>query len=238
MSIAVFSDIHANLEALEAVIEDARSEGADRFVCLGDIVGYNADPAACLDLVRDLCDPCIRGNHDEMASSDAPLTGINEMARTAMVWTRAQLDDDRRAWLADLPMLKDEEDATYVHASLLAPAEWNYIYDEASARRHLSLQKRRVCFVGHTHMPNSWRVTDSLMTTENGDDIALDDESRVLVNVGSVGQPRDGDPRASYALYDPEADVVHLRRVPYEVAITQAKIRAAGLPEALATRLS
>jgi diadenosine tetraphosphatase ApaH/serine/threonine PP2A family protein phosphatase len=238
MIIAILSDIHANLEALEAVVADARGEGADRFACLGDVVGYNADPVACVDLVRALpCLPCIRGNHDEMAAGDRALLGINSMAFTAMTWTRLQLDDERRSWLGGLPLFHEEPDAVYVHASLDDPAGWHYVHDAKEAAANFAHQSRRVCFIGHSHQPGGWRDDGSSVKKGQGESFTIADDDRWLVNVGSVGQPRDHDPRASYALYDIEAGTVRLRRVSYDVGAAQAKILAAGLPESLAKRL-
>jgi len=238
MIIAVFSDIHANLEALAAVVADARREGAGRFACLGDVVGYNADPVACIDLVRELpCLPCIRGNHDEMAAGDRALLGINAQAFAAMTWTRRQLDPERRAWLGGLPLLHEEPDAAYVHASLDAPQDWHYVHDTQEAAANFAHQSRRVCFIGHSHQPGGWCDDGQGVSVGRGDSFAFAAGERWLVNVGSVGQPRDRDPRASYALYDVDGGDVRLRRVAYDVAAAQAKILAAGLPEQLARRL-
>lgn len=238
MIIAVLSDIHANLEALEAVVADARREGAGRFACLGDVVGYNADPVACVDLVRGLpCLPCIRGNHDEMAAGDRALLGINAQAFAAMTWTRGQLDAERRAWLGGLPLLHEEPDAVYVHASLDAPQDWHYVHDAREAAASFAHQSRRACFIGHSHQPGGWRDDGQSVKRSQGESFALAAGERWLFNVGSVGQPRDHDPRASYALYDVEAGEVRLQRVAYDIAAAQAKILAAGLPEQLARRL-
>lgn len=238
MIIAVLSDIHANLEALEAVVADARREGAGRFACLGDVVGYNADPVACVDLVRGLpCLPCIRGNHDEMAAGDRALLGINTQAFAAMTWTRRQLDAERRAWLGGLPLLHEEPDAVYVHASLDAPHDWHYVHDAREAAASFAHQSRRACFIGHSHQPGGWRDDGQSVKRSQGESFALAAGERWLFNVGSVGQPRDHDPRASYALYDVEAGEVRLQRVAYDIAAAQAKILAAGLPEQLARRL-
>jgi diadenosine tetraphosphatase ApaH/serine/threonine PP2A family protein phosphatase len=238
MIIAVLSDIHANLEALAAVVADARGEGAGRFACLGDVVGYNADPVACVDLVRGLpCLPCIRGNHDEMAAGNRALLGINRQAFEAMTWTRLQLDEERRAWLGGLPLLHEEPDAAYVHASLHEPAAWHYVHDAQEAAASFAGQSPRVCFIGHSHQPGGWRDDGHGVKRGQGESFELAAGERWLVNVGSVGQPRDHDPRASYALYDADGGHVRLRRVAYDIASAQAKILAAGLPEQLAKRL-
>ncbi len=238
MRTAVFSDIHANIEALESVVNDAVAHGAERFVCLGDVVGYNADPVACIDMLRKRSDwICLQGNHDAMAAGIDSLHGINSQAKASMLWTRKRLSSDMITWLTELPLVHDDEHATYVHASLPAPASWVYVRDAFSARRHFGAQTAEVCFIGHSHHPGGWRQTDDDPVMEKGDHWSLGDR-HLLINVGSVGQPRDGDPRACYCLYDTDARNVTMIRIAYDVAAAQAKILAAGLPAAIAERLN
>jgi diadenosine tetraphosphatase ApaH/serine/threonine PP2A family protein phosphatase len=234
---AVFSDVHANIEALEAVVNDAVERGAEQFVCLGDVVGYNADPIECIDMLRQRNDLiCLQGNHDAMAAGIDSLHGINSQAKASMLWTRKVLTSDMLTWLANLPLVHDDEHATYVHASLPAPASWVYVRDAFSARRHFEAQTAEVCFIGHSHHPGAWRQTDGDPVIEKGDRWSLG-KVRLLINVGSVGQPRDGDPRSCYCLYDTVTRDVTMIRVAYDVAATQAKIIAADLPAAIAERL-
>jgi diadenosine tetraphosphatase ApaH/serine/threonine PP2A family protein phosphatase len=238
MKTAVISDIHANLEALQAVLKHAREAGADDFVCLGDVVGYNADPAACVDEIRSVPNMrCILGNHDAMAVGEGPLTGINAQAHTAITWTRENLDDARKAWLASLPLIIQDTDVTYCHASLEEPSAWMYVNSDLSAARHFASQETRLGFMGHSHMMFAWqengqtikRVLDASIDTTLGD--------RWLVSVGSVGQPRDHDSRAGYALLDHQTGHVVQTRLEYDVETARRKIIAAGLPQSLADRL-
>jgi len=238
MKTAVISDIHSNLEALQAVIAHARSQGVDDYVCLGDVVGYNADPTACVDLIRATPNMrCILGNHDAMAVGEGPLPGINDQAQASMTWTRAQLDDERKSWLAGLPLTIVDDDATYCHASLEDPPAWMYVHTMLGAARHFASQTTRLGFMGHSHMMFAWmedgasieRSVEPAVDTSAGD--------HWLVSVGSVGQPRDRDPRAGYALFDHDTGMVLQIRLAYDVAAAQDKIRAAGLPPILADRL-
>lgn len=244
MTTAVFSDVHANLQALEAVLADARERGAERFVCLGDVVGYNADPVACIDLLRRMpATTVIQGNHDAMAAGLEPLSRIHPHAEASLRWTRTVLGEERRDWLAGLPLVFDEGPATFVHASLPDPEAWGYVRDTADARRHLEAQTAAVGFIGHSHRPFSWRLEAPGGRQENPGvrlvpgDAWAPEGGRLLVNVGSVGQPRDHDPRAAYVLLHDDASV-RLHRVAYDIAAAQTAIRDAGLPEALATRLT
>jgi diadenosine tetraphosphatase ApaH/serine/threonine PP2A family protein phosphatase len=238
MKTAIISDIHANLEGLQAVLAHAVGQGVDDYVCLGDIVGYNADPGACVDVIRGM--PrlrCLLGNHDAMAVGAGPLPGINAMAQAAITWTRRQLDDGHKAWLAALPLVITDADATYCHASLDEPSTWQYVSSPPDAARHFMHQETRVGFMGHSHLMFAWsedgerldRVLSAEVDTSTGD--------RWLISVGSVGQPRDHDPRAGYALFDHETGLVTQLRVEYDLAAAQRKIVAAGLPPSLADRL-
>ncbi|HPF35701.1 MAG TPA: metallophosphoesterase family protein [Candidatus Krumholzibacteria bacterium] len=238
MITAVFSDVHANLHALVAVLTDARAHGAERFVCLGDVVGYNADPVACVDLLRGL--PrlvCLQGNHDAMAAGLEPLTGIHPHAAASLLWTRDRLDAERREWLASRPLIFDDDLATYVHARLPDPAAWAYLQSAGDAAAHLDAQTAPVSFVGHAHEVFGWRMSgDGPPTPDPGLRWRVG-QDRLVVGVGSVGQPRDRDPRAAYALLRHADRLVEVRRVAYDVTGAQTAIRAAGLPGAIAARL-
>ena len=239
VKLALISDIHANLEALDSVIADARACDVEGFACLGDIVGYGADPVACVERVRGL-DPVavIQGNHDICAADDSELVRINPLARDAILWTRRQLDAGHRAWLAGLPYTAEPApDVTLVHASNDEPRAWHYVRLHREGARALRDQPTRLCFYGHTHMPLAFRQTGEeieLFTLSRYD---LSTGDRWLVNVGSVGQPRDGDPRAAWSLLDLSAQRLTMRRVEYDIAGAKAKIVAAGLPPHLAERL-
>ena len=237
MRIALFGDIHANLEALEAVLADAGKQGVNEYVCMGDIVGYNADPAACLEKVRAMDCPTIKGNHDEDASGDHSLDSMNPVAAAALEWTRSQLDPEQRQWLRRLRMVRQVSDFTVVHSTLDQPANWNYVTNRFDAMSNFSYQFTRICFHGHTHVPRVYVKTDKVSEVP-AEAIAIEESAKYFVNVGSVGQPRDGDWRACYAIYDTDTNIVTFRRVDYDIATTQGKILAAGLPEMLAERIA
>jgi diadenosine tetraphosphatase ApaH/serine/threonine PP2A family protein phosphatase len=235
---AILSDIHGNLEALRAVLAVAR-EQAEAFICLGDIVGYGADPQACIELIAERFLAVVGGNHEHAVAGLMSLHWFNPLARVAAEWTRERLDDDHRAWLGALPLIREIESATLVHASPRHPEEWEYLVSAEDGYAAFPSFATRLCFVGHSHLPRMWvqgswgRGHDPAAT-----EITVESGCRYIVNVGSVGQPRDHDPRAAWALWDAEARRVSLRRVSYDVGAAQAKIRAAGLPRFLADRLA
>lgn len=236
MRIALFGDIHANLEALEAVLSDASQQGAADYVCMGDIVGYNADPAACLEIVKQMNCPTVKGNHDEDASGNHSLETMNPVAALALEWTRRQLSDEQRKWLARLRMVRQVSDFTVVHSTLDQPANWNYVTNRFDAMSNFSYQFTSICFHGHTHVPRVYMKTDKVVEVA-ADSLAIEDGAKYFINVGSVGQPRDGDWRACYAIYDLDQNLLVFRRVEYDIDKTQAKIIAAGLPAMLAERI-
>ena len=244
MKIAFLADIHANLEALQAVLAHAKEQGVSKYVCLGDIVGYNANPHECLQIVRGLdLLGAVMGNHDAVACGAQTLEGFNPYAKQAAQWTREQLTDEEQTWLAGLPftqdILLDEPLArfTIVHASLNHPECWEYVFDSHDASISMQFQWMPLCFIGHTHTPLAYE--SSLLDTFAGnfETITLNPEHKFLVNCGSVGQPRDRNPRAAYVTYDLESSTIQLHRVEYDVAAAQQKITAAGLPEYCAIRL-
>jgi predicted phosphodiesterase len=237
MRIALFGDIHANLEALEVVLADAEEQGCTDYVCMGDVVGYNADPAACLEKVKAMNIPVVKGNHDEDASGTHSLDSMNPVAAAALEWTRAQLSEDQRVWLRRLRMVRQVEDFTIVHSTLDQPANWNYVTNRFDAMSNFSYQFTQVCFHGHTHVPRVYVKTDKVQEVP-ADSLIIEEGSKYFINVGSVGQPRDGDWRGCYAIYDLDHKMVVFRRVEYDIATTQQKILDAGLPAMLAERLA
>lgn len=237
MRTAIFGDIHANLEALEAVLEDAEGQGVTDYVCLGDVVGYNADPVACLNKVREMGCPTVKGNHDQDASEDHSLDSMNPVAASALQWTREQLDDDQRLWLKNLRMVRQVSDYTIVHSTLDQPVHWNYVTNRFDAMSNFSYQFTQICFHGHTHVPRVYIKSDKVREVP-AESIEIEANSKYFINVGSVGQPRDGDPRACYAILDHDHKLVVFRRVEYDISTTQKKIREAELPEMLAERLA
>lgn len=236
MRIALFGDIHANLEALEAVLADAASQGCTDYICMGDVVGYNADPVACLEKVRAMGCPVVKGNHDEDASGSHSLDSMNPIAAAALEWTRLQLNEEQRTWLRRLRLVRQVEDFTVVHSTLDQPAHWNYVTNRFDALANFSYQFTQICFHGHTHVPRVYVKSDKVQEVP-AESISIEGDSKYFINVGSVGQPRDGDPRACYAIYDIPHRLIVFRRVDYDREVTKAKILSAGLPPALAERL-
>ena len=255
---AILSDIHANLHALCAVMEDVLAMQCSGFVCLGDVVGYNAYPGECLDYIRNSGCPVVKGNHDEEVGTPSE-TKMNPIARQAMDWTRAQLNEEQLSWLSRLQYrrnVRTDTGSTFtmVHACLNKPEEWGYVLNESDATNHFLFGKQLspICFHGHSHMPRIF-MTDGKNTvaddeilhplySEGYTEFQPQPGLKYLVNVGSVGQPRDMDPRSCYAIYDTELNLVILKRVSYDVAAAQSAIRSiSDLPEeildALANRL-
>ncbi|HEY8609834.1 MAG TPA: metallophosphoesterase [Roseomonas sp.] len=240
--IAILSDIHANREALSACLDHADRAGATRYVFLGDYVGYGADPAWCLRTVMDRIAHgavALLGNHDQAVF--ARTTRMNGRAAAAMEWTRAQLSPDAATFLKTLPIEHVEEDRLYVHADASSPEDWRYIFGAEEARRSLEATPARVTICGHVHAPRLFGLTAtekvSAFTPVPDAPVPLSRARRWLAVMGSVGQPRDHDPSACYALLDPETSELRWIRVPYDVETAAAKIRQAGLPESLADRL-
>jgi diadenosine tetraphosphatase ApaH/serine/threonine PP2A family protein phosphatase len=243
MKLALLADIHANIEALEACLADAAARGAQRLVFLGDLVGYGADPEAVVARVRPFADAgavVLRGNHDEAARLGP--RGFSKLAAEAMGWTQSRLDDETKGWLAGLPLTHAEEDRLYVHADASDPEAWHYVTDATAARRSLEATTARLTFCGHTHTPALFGLTATGKlaphTPAPDAPIPLLQPRRWLAVLGAVGQPRDGNPAACYGLLDTAAAECAWVRVPYDVAGAAAKIRAAGLPMALAERLA
>ncbi len=237
MRLLVLGDIHGNLEALSAVLKDARRRGFDRAVSVGDVVGYGADPSACLALLRDLKAGIVMGNHDQAATGGLPLDTFNSYAREAVAWTAGRLTAGELGFLKALPYVIREEDYAVSHGTLHQPEEFRYLLTEAEAVDSLAVLDRPVCFLGHTHVPVWVRHQGRDLEISQAAAAPVDPGRPVLVNVGSVGQPRDGDPRTVYCLYDTEKRSATLHRLAYDLEETGRKILAAGLPPILAERL-
>jgi len=239
----VLTDIHANIEALDACLADARARTFDKTVVLGDLVGYGPDPNAVIERIQAL-EPVaiVRGNHDKVACGLEQAEGFNTVAKSAAVWTLEVLTPAFRDWLAVLPEGPTEVDdiVEICHGSPFD--EDAYIFDELDAVRALKVSTRQLCLFGHTHYPVSFQLSDDAFeslgpATSADSHIPMKNGSKYLVNPGAIGQPRDGDPRAAYAIADTTAKRVELIRMKYPVEETQAKIISAGLPEVLAQRL-
>src|SRR2546430_1856871 len=200
---AILSDIHANLEAFEAVLHDAAEQRCTHFVCLGDIVGYNANPHECIERVQSMDCPVVKGNHDEQASQIESSRDLNELAESAIRWTRDHLSNEDKAWLADLRLQRQVRDFTIVHATLDTPGQWAYVFNNLDAPASFTYQHTPVCFFGHTHVPMAF-IRDEGVRRVKIDQLHIETGKKYFINAGSVGQPRDADWRASYFVYDIE----------------------------------
>ena len=239
MHIAVISDIHANWHAFESVLADLEKEHVDEVWCLGDLVGYGPQPNRCVAEARTLSDICLIGNHDLAAIGRLGIEAFHSDAAVSAEWTAKTLDDDARAYLETLEPSGERADAQLFHGSPRDPV-WEYILGETAVRAAFDLTTAPHVFVGHSHIPIALKLENGSLAgglAHGGSEIELGD-ARWLINPGSVGQPRDGDPRAAYLLLDTDAGLAHFRRVPYDIEQTQAEIREQGLPDALATRLA
>jgi diadenosine tetraphosphatase ApaH/serine/threonine PP2A family protein phosphatase len=237
MRVAIFSDVHANVDALKAVLDDIGRHRVDARLCLGDSVGYGAEPRACLDLLFASCTSLLAGNHDLAASGLLDGSRFSTTARDAVDFARRAITPSQRKLLARLPDEDSFLDLLLVHASPTNPREFPYVRDAAAALQQFDARRFCVAFYGHTHLPLVFRDDGERVTTTMSPFVELDRADRYLCNVGSVGQPRDQDPRACYAIYDSEAQSISFRRVDYDVEAALARIQAAGLPEQLGTRL-
>ncbi len=236
MRFAIISDLHANLEATEAVVHDAHAKDCTHFVCLGDLVGYNANPHECIEIVRALDCPIVKGNHDEQASLDESSRDFNDLAERAISWTREQLTEEDKQLLAGLRMTRQVRDFTIVHATLDTPGAWGYVFNNLDAMASFTYQHTPVCFFGHTHVAGAFIREDKVRRVKT-EQLVIEPDKKYFINTGSVGQPRDGDWRAAYCIYDTDKNVVEQRRLKYDLPKAQRKIIQAGLPRLLAERL-
>ena len=234
--IAIFSDVHGNLEALQTVQKKIAEANVDRMICLGDTVGYGADPNTCLEGVRAASDFVLAGNHDWAVVGLEDLAYFNPIAREAVEWTARVISEENAALLRAYKPTREEGGCCYAHATPLNPAEWGYLFDPDEGSYALAYTNFAMCFVGHSHRAFVCSASRKTTLLREGS-VRLVDDDRYLVNVGSVGQPRDGDARAAFAVWDREKGNIELHRVSYDVAAAQAKILAAGLPPILAERI-
>jgi diadenosine tetraphosphatase ApaH/serine/threonine PP2A family protein phosphatase len=237
MRYAIISDIHSNLEALEACFKVIDGEGVDEIACLGDVIGYGASPNECVELVRERAHHVVVGNHDCAVVGTTDTDYFNHDARSAVMWTREALSPENAAYLKSLPYTLELDDVLLVHSSPADPPEWNYIFHLREAEREFAAFTQRICFIGHSHFPTFFIERDGQCEQHAPPAVALRPGERALVNVGSVGQPRDGDPRAAFAFYDTRTGKVEIRRVFYDVERVRGQILETALPESAAERL-
>jgi diadenosine tetraphosphatase ApaH/serine/threonine PP2A family protein phosphatase len=240
--LALFADIHANRQAFAACLEAARVRGAERFILLGDYVGYGADPEWAVETVMGLVEQgalAVRGNHDNAIGSSAE--SMNAEAQAAIEWTRGRLSAPERKFLAELPLTREEDDRLYVHSEASQPSRWRYVRSSADAGRSLIATDAHITFCGHIHRPGLYSMSVTGKMTSfvpvSGVAVQLLSGRRWLAVLGSVGQPRDGDPAASFAMFDTDRREITWCRVPYDIDTAAARIRDNGLPPLLADRL-
>lgn len=240
MRTLVISDVHANLTALNAVLADAGS--VERVWCLGDIVGYGPDPNECIERIMDLPGlQCVKGNHDAAILGEISVRAFNSDARTSLNWLETQLCQENKHWLAGLAERLVVDQVTLAHGSPRNPV-WEYIMDQGTARENMGAFETNICLVGHTHLPGLYQMAgENPFSTRYhllAEDAPISLPHKCIVNPGSVGQPRDRDPRSAYLIFDDEVDRWTFHRVAYDVKGVQARIKSAGLPKMHANRLA
>jgi len=238
MRYGIISDIHGNLEALEAAIDALSREKIDEYLCVGDIVGYGANPAECIEKTRALKPYIVCGNHDVASSGLIGTSAFNEAAKAAVMWTRNNLSREHIAFLKGLNFVYKHRHFTLVHGTLEEPEVFHYMSDGYAAHRTFRLMDTQISFVGHSHVPGIFSHRNKKLNYFYKEKLKFARNEKLIVNVGSVGQPRDGDPRLCYSVYDTDRNLITLKRLPYDIKKAQSKILDAGLPPFLAQRLS
>jgi predicted phosphodiesterase len=238
MRYGIFSDIHSNLEALQAVLKAYEKEKIDKYFCLGDIVGYGANPNECVEITRNIAEMTMAGNHDWASVNMFSREFFNKDAKETILWTSKQLSESSRDFLQNLKLMSERENFVLVHGTLKDPKEFNYLLNINDCQETFHLMKSGVCFIGHTHVPVVY-IKDKLGHThyEDTPTIKIESGNKYIVNVGSVGQPRDSIPKASYCVWDTEKREVEIKRALYDVFTARQKIIDKGLPEFLGNRL-
>lgn len=236
--LGIISDIHGNWEALEAVLNALDREGVDQIVCCGDVVGYGASPNECVTALMERDIPTVLGNHDAAVLSDDEVAFFNEMAREAVLWTREILGPEQSEWLAERPMTLRTDKVLFVHASPKEPRNWNYVVFYGDAREAFDNFTERLCFIGHSHQPFFISLDGEEVKHHQTGEITVKSGQRYLVNVGSVGQPRDRDPRAAFVIADFDEKTIRLHRAEYDIEAAQEKIRTFSSHAQLSQRLA
>jgi predicted phosphodiesterase len=237
MKYAIISDIHSNLEALNTTLQEIDKQDADKIICLGDIVGYGASPNECVDMIRERKIDSVMGNHDIVTCGKKEPDNFNPIARDAALWTRYVLTKKNKEFLYDLPDRREFEDFIVVHGAISDPDR--YVFSTYDALPEFNLMKKeRVCFFGHTHIRSSFVFQGDVVTSLFDYEINIKPKAKYLINPGSVGQPRDRDPRASFLTYDTDNRIVEFTRVEYDLTLAQKKIKESGLDSRLADRLA
>jgi len=239
MRYLLISDVHGNLEALQATLEAAEKLDPYQLMCLGDIVGYGADPSACLDTIGDRANLILAGNHDLAVAGVIGYDDFNPIARQSVEWTRNTLSDADKELLSTLPLQYIDGDYCFTHASPIDPMKFSYIRTLEDVAEVFNRIGQKFCFVGHTHLPVLVRIgrTTGKMEVVREDKVFVDGDHRYFINIGSLGQPRDNNPDACAVVLDEEAGSIEFMRIPYDIAVSQEKILSEGLPSYLAERL-
>jgi predicted phosphodiesterase len=236
LKIGIIGDIHGNIEALTTVLGALDAEHVDEIVCVGDVVGYGASPGECIRIVRERTTAVVAGNHDFGAVGKQALDYFNAAAREAVLWTAKQLSEEDREWLSGLPLVHRAKEYELVHASFYMPEAFEYIFNPEEAAPSFTYQKSNLAFFGHTHWPSTFLGGDPVRHVIQKS-VPIAPPGKLMVNVGSVGQPRDSDPAASFVVLDLEKGRVNFKRTPYDIASAAKKILDAGLAASLAERL-
>lgn len=237
MRYGVFSDVHSNLEAFQVVLNYYQKQQIDRYIFLGDIVGYGSNPQETIALLKRLNAICIAGNHDLAAVDKFDVNSFNSFAREALLWTKKQLDYESKIFLSKFSLTYEEDDFICVHGSLDDPYRFNYVKDMEDALNNFSLLKKRICFIGHSHSAEAYCLRKGEIFHAKKEIITLAADAKYIVNVGSVGQPRDHDLRASACVFDTDKNTILFKRFEYDIKKAAGKIIAQGLPEILGERL-
>lgn len=238
MRYGIISDIHANLEALEATLEALAKSKIDEYICVGDIVGYGANPRTCIDRIKDLNPITVVGNHDAACVDEVNISYFNENAKLAVLWTRETLNPSSIDYLKALKLIVEKDNRfTVVHGTLKNPEIFNYMIDSVQASSSFNKMNTNILFVGHSHVPGIFEYKKNKVKYFCNKTTKLSLGAKYIVNAGSVGQPRDGDARGSYVIYDTAKNAISIERIEYNVKAAQEKIRKSGLPEFLAYRL-
>lgn len=241
MRIGIFSDVHANLAALETVVEELQKHSIDTYICLGDVVGYGASPNECCDIVRDLTSVVIMGNHDAAVSGRMDYSFYYDQAKQALDWTNEVCREDNIEWLRELPYLSPQKDidVLYSHGSPINPEEFNYIFNMEQAREAYQYRDelQQVTFIGHSHLCRVFAFSNDGVVQMVPGHIDLEPDKQYIISVGSVGQPRDYDPRAAYAVFDTESRSFEQYRVEYDINLSAKRVYEARLPDAFGKRL-
>ncbi|MFQ5952331.1 MAG: metallophosphoesterase family protein [Candidatus Omnitrophota bacterium] len=238
MLYVIISDIHGNLEAFDAVVKSFPRTKEKEIICPGDVIGYGANPNECIDKITSLGAATIMGNHEAAVLGKTDISYFNPHAAEAVMWTAKHLEESGKDYIDNLPLIHEDSNFIMVHGTLHNPEQFRYMMTNVDAVNTFKILKAQICFVGHSHVPATFILKDGRISLSFKSKIKLEKEAKYIINVGSIGQPRDGDWRACYCVYDSKKEEMELRRVEYDVKTAQKKIIEAGLPRILAERLA